>query len=276
MKLNFRSVTWTKKTILLSVLIGFVLIGLVYVGTIFSKGKIQDLPDIINEGRITVVIDSTSIGFSVVGDSVSGFQYEIVKLFADSLGVELVVAEENDLKAAIVGVENGDYQLIADFVPVTTEWQNNVLFTVPLLSSRQVLVQHIIGDSLRDIAITKQTYLNNDTVYVPVHSPNIMILKHLSDQIADSIHVLELDLSTEQIVRLVANKKIKYTICSDLFAKKLKLKYPTIDVSLPIGFQQQQAWAVSNKSPLLLNKLNEFLSDFIGSSAYWQIYRKYY
>jgi len=242
----------------------------------YFKNQIHDLPDILAAGRITVVIDSTSIGFSVVGDNVSGFQYEIVKAFADSLGVELVVVEENDLQASIEGLKNRDYQIIADFIPVTNEWKNEVLFTTPLLSSHQVLVQRFTNDYTKEIAIKKQTDLANDTIYIPIHSPNKIILTHLSSEIADSISILELNLSAEQIVRQVANGKVKYTICGELFAEKLKSKYPNIDVSLPIGFEQQQAWAVNKKSPILLEKLNEFLDDFIGSSAYWEIYRKYY
>lgn len=276
MNLNIKKINWSKNNIITVVLCLFVLMLSVGLWFYYSKNKIHDLPDILHEGRITVVIDSTSIGFSVVGDSVSGFQYEIVKAFADDLGVELVVSEENDLKASIDGLNNRDYQLIADFIPVTSEWQNDLLFTTPLLSTRQVLVQRIDNDSTKTVSISKQIDLGNDTVYVSIHSPNKLVLKHLSDQIADSIHILEMDLSAEQIVRLVANKKIKYTICSEIFGRKLKSKYPNIDVSLPIGFEQQQAWAVNKNSPLLLEKLNEFLDDFIGSSAYWKIYRKYY
>ena len=82
--------------------------------------------------------------------------------------------------------------------------------------------------------------------------------------------------STEQIVHLVALGKIKYTICDEQIAQQFKLQYPNIDVSLPIGFEQEQAWAVHSGSPKLLEELNSFLNDFIGSSAYWKIYRKYY
>lgn len=275
MRFNFKNKVWSKNS-KIAFIVAALLISIIVLGYYFSKNKIQDLPDILNDGRITVVIDSTSIGFSVVGDSVSGFQYEIVKAFADSIGVELVVVEEKDLKASINGLKNRDYQLIADFIPVTSEWKNDVLFTIPLLSSHQVLVQRLVNDSTKEIAIRQQTDLANDTVYVPIHSPNKIILKHLSNEIADSIIILEMNLSAEQIVRQVANGKVKYTICGGLFAEKLKMKYPNIDVSLPVGFAQQQAWAVSVKSPLLLEKLNEFLDDFIGSSAYWGIYRKYY
>jgi len=78
------------------------------------------------------------------------------------------------------------------------------------------------------------------------------------------------------MVCLVAKGKINLTICDEQFARKLKFKYPNIDVSLPISFAQEQAWAVHPDSPKLLESLNEFLDDFIGSSAYWSIYRKYY
>ncbi|MDD4970148.1 MAG: transporter substrate-binding domain-containing protein [Paludibacter sp.] len=240
-----------------------------------SKNRIHDLPGILDSGRLSVLTDSSSIGFSVKGDSVSGFQYEIVKAFADSLGVELVISEKNDLKACMDGLGAGDYDIIANLVPVTTEWGKNASFSIPFFASREVLVQRINTDLSKQV--TKHSQLANDTIYIPVNSPFKMRLIHLSNEIADPIHILELkNKSSEQMVRMVANGNIKYTICNEQFAQRLKKKFPNIDVSIPIGFAQQQAWVVHPNSPLLLEKLNEFLDDFIGSSAYWNIYRKYF
>jgi membrane-bound lytic murein transglycosylase F len=59
-------------------------------------------------------------------------------------------------------------------------------------------------------------------------------------------------------------------------AEQLVLKYPNLDVSLLISFEQQQAWAVHKDAHKLFEQLNGFLHDFIGSSEYWKIYRKYY
>jgi len=242
-----------------------------------SKNKIHDLPSILKSGRLSVLTDSSSIGFSVKGDTVSGFQYEIVKAFADSLGLELVITEKNDIKACMDGIGNGDYDIIANFIPVTSEWKKNALFTIPFFTSREVLVQRIWNDSSKSRFIKKHAELANDTIYIPVNSPFKMRLNHLSNEIADPIHVLEIkNKSSEQMVRMVARGKIKLTICDEQFAQRLKLKYPNIDVSLPISFAQQRAWVVHQSSPKLLEKLNEFLDDFIGSSAYWNIYRKYY
>ncbi len=241
------------------------------------RSQIHDLPSIMKSGRLSVLTDSSRLGFATNGDSVYGFQYEIVKAFADTLGLELVMTKQSDLKACMEDLKSGDYDIIASFIPITSEWKKEALFTMPLFTSRQVLVQRLNPDTIKTKFITKHFQLLNDTICIPYNSPYKMRLNHLSDELAGPIHILEIkDLSSEQIVKLVSDGKIKYTICDEQFAKRLKIQYPNIDISLPIGFEQQQAWVVHIKSPLLLAKLNEFLEDFIGSEAYWDIYRKYF
>ena len=97
----------------------FAVITLIYA----LNKKVHDLPYILKSGRITVLTDGSSIGFSEKNGNVTGFQYELVKVFADSLGVELVITEENDLKSGIDQLKTGDYDLIATMIPVTTEWK---------------------------------------------------------------------------------------------------------------------------------------------------------
>ena len=242
-----------------------------------SRNRIHDLPGIIKSGRLTVLTDSSSTGFSVKNDSIFGFQYEIVKAFADSLGIELVISEQNDLKTGIQGLKNGDYDIIASFIPITTELKKDASFTIPLITSRQVLVQRLNTDSVQKKHITKHSQLANDTIYIPENSPFKMRLVHLSDEIASPIYIIEMkNINPEQMAHLVAIGKIKYTICDEQIAQKLKKIYPILDVSIPIGFAQQEAWIVNPKSKKLLQKLNEFLNDFIGSSAYWTLYQQYY
>lgn len=241
------------------------------------RSRIHDLPSIMESGRLSVLTDSSRLGFSVKGDSVFGFQYEIIKAFADTLGLELVITEQNDFQANLEDIKSGDYDIIANFIPITTEWKKDAVFTKPLLISRQVLVQRIINDSTQSIKITNQLQLADDSIYIPLHSPFKMRLKNLSNEIANNINIFEMkNVSSEQLVRMVSNGNIKYTICDEKSASRLKLQYPNINVSLPIGFEQQLGWVVHPQSTLLLEKLNNFLDDFMYSSAYWKIYRKYY
>jgi len=267
------------------ILIGIAGIAVIFLVVLLStffgnhqlKNEIHDLPGILKSGRLSVLTDSSSIGFSIKDGTVSGFQYEIVKAFADSLGLELVISEKNDIKDCMDGLNNGDYDIIANFIPVTTELKSNVLFTTPFFISREVLIQRLSTTTSPTKLIKRHDELANDTIYIPVNSPFKMRLIHLSNEIAEPIHIIEIkNKSSEQMVRMVAKGKIKFTICDEQFARKLKLKYPNIDVSLPISFAQNQSWAVHPDSPKLLESLNDFLDDFIGSSAYWNIYRKYY
>lgn len=78
------------------------------------------------------------------------------------------------------------------------------------------------------------------------------------------------------MVKLVSTGKIKNTVCTEEQGLKLKKLYNNIDISLALGFNQHYSWVVNSKSPLLLEKLNAFLSDFIGSEAYWKLYSKYF
>ena len=264
---------------IIRIIIGIVIVAILIAAAVFvhqDKSKIHDLPEILEAGRISVVTDSSSVGFSIKDDSIFGFQYEIIKAFADTLGVELVVSEHNDMKTCVDGLLKGDYDVIASFMPVTTEWKNDVLFTNPFFTSRPFLVQQVNKDSAHAVII-KINDLANKTICIPENSPFKMRIEHLSDEIAMPINISEVKgKSPEQLVSMVSTGKIKYTICDEQFVAKLKMQYSNIDVSLPIGFEQHQAWTVHTKSTKLLSELNDFLTDFVGSTAYWKIYRKYY
>ncbi|HEY6914285.1 MAG TPA: transporter substrate-binding domain-containing protein, partial [Paludibacter sp.] len=127
--IKFEKISLNRKVLIgLGVVVLFLLVE-IFVFVRHKQNKIHDLPAILESGRLAVLTDSSRLGFSVKGDSVYGFQYEIVKAFADTLGVELVITEESNLKTCMEGLKNGDYDIIASFIPVTTEWKKEALFT---------------------------------------------------------------------------------------------------------------------------------------------------
>lgn len=236
----------------------------------------RDLKKIISSGKIRVVSENSTTGFNAQLDSISGFQYEILKKFAEELNVTVEIAMVNDLKECIDDLNKGKYDIITKYIPTTTEWLDDVSFSNPLIFSRQMLVQRIADDSDRPL-IESQKELAGDSIFIPLHSPHKMRLQHLSDEIADTIHIVEVeDVTAEQLVALVSQEKIRYTICHEQLSRKLARDYANIDASLPVSLSQPYSWALNNESPQLLNKLNEFLSEFIGSLEYWELYRKYY
>ncbi len=242
--------------------------------TIFKDRSTRDIDKIIDSGRLRVITDNSTLGFKIDKDSVYGFQYELIKAFAAKLGVELEIAENDDLRECVDELLNGEYDIVAAFVPVTTEYQDKVLFTNPIQVDRQMLVQRK-GDSAS--IVTKQYELANDTIFLPKNSPYRMMISNLSNQIADTIYVSELKNTIAEVaVKMVADGFITYTICSERCAKKMIEIYPNLDISIPIGFQQSSSWVIPKNAPQLQQRLNEFLFEFVGSSEYWKIYRKYF
>lgn len=263
-----------KKTVILvsSLIVALVLVVLIVVQI---NSGVRDFPEIVKSGRLKVMTESSSLGFSASKDSVYGFQYEIIKAFADIHGLELEIGQQNNYKAAIEELVAGDYDVFANLIPANSVEKSKLLYSEPLINSRIVLVQK--ADSFGNAPIKEQLMLARDTIYVTANSPYVKRLKNLADEIADTIVIVEMkEMTMEKMVEMVAENKLKNTVCVEQIAINLKLKYPEINISLPLGFTQELTWATHTESPLLMQKLNEFLSEFIGSSDYWDLYRKYY
>ena len=270
--------TTTKKIIYLAG--GMLLIILVVVVLLVKyntdSDKFRNLEEIIHSGKLHVVSENSSIGFNIEKDSISGFQYEILKIFANSLGIELEISIKNDLNNCINDLNKGKYDIIAKFVPITTEWNDIVLFSEPLLISRQMLVQRI-SEGEETGTIEHQYQLANDSIFIPLHSPHKMRLQHLSDEIADTIYIVELkNQNSETLAALVSEGKIRNTICHEQLSRKFIRQYSNLDASVPVSLSQPYGWIVNKESEDLLKELNDFLSSFIESREYWNLYRKYY
>jgi len=265
------------KLVLFAVIFFAVLFGItIFVGNGERNNGFRTLDEVISAGKLRVVSENSNSGIRIENGTISGFQYEILKIFADELGVELQVYTNNNLKESINQLHRGKIDIIAKYIPITTEWKDTVLFSVPLFASRQMLVQRISENGENQL-ITRQYQLAGDTIFVPLNSPHKMRLMNLSSEIADTIYIVEMKNQTaEQLIALIADGKIRHTICHEQLARKITRQNSNLDATLPVSFLQSYAWVVNKNSDELLEKLNEFLSNFVGSAEYWTLYRKYY
>lgn len=271
-----RRPAWKKIVLILLALL--ILIAAGYFLFFRNRNQVRDLPRILKSGRITVVTENSNIGFAVNNDSVRGFQYEIIKAFADTLGVELQISTLNDVRKSLEGVEDGEYDLMANMVPVTDDIPAKLVFSDPLMTSRLMLVQYAGKKDSADQKIIEEQYdLAGKDVYLPLNSPFRSRISHLAQEIGDTIRVYQYkDATVEMMVKFVAEGKIPNTVCPEEATNKFALLYPQLDMSLPIGFTQNYSWVVNKKSKKLEEKLNAFLDDFIGSTAYWELYHRYF
>ena len=266
----------TKKQSLIAIAVSVVLVIIIAIWVIVAH-QARDLDDVMDDKTLRVVTEYSSIGYFVEDNQIKGFQYELIKRFADSLGLSLDFTVEPDLQKSIAGVNNGDYDLIMRTLPVTLELKKELNFSEPLIKSQLVLVQRINKKDKDSSPIRGAMDLDSITIYVTPNSPYLMRLKHIEEELGIVIFTKSIpDVDTELLMAMVARGEIDYTIADEFTARFSQSFYPELDIDTQMGFKQFQAWGFSKHSPKLQNAVNSWLKEFTQTKAYRDLYRTYY
>ena len=253
------------------------ILAIVIVLVVFFSYQAHDLDDVLEDQTLRVVTEYSSIGYFVEDDQIKGFQYELIKRFADSLGVTLDFTVEPDLQKSIDGVNNGDYDLIMRGLPVTLELKKQLDFSEPLIKSKLVLVQRTDYKNKNKLAVRSTVDLDGITIYVTPNSPYLMRLKHIEEELGIAIYTKSIpDVDNESLIAMVARGEIDYTIADEFTARFLQTFYPELDITMQIGFKQFQAWGFSKHSFKLQKAVNDWLNSFTKTKEYRDLYRTYY
>ncbi len=237
----------------------------------------RDYNEIISSGELNVVTDYNSIGLYASGDSLQGFQREMILALEKEWGIKVNLFLENSLDENLEGLLTMRYDLVARNIPVNIKLKDTFAFTNPITLNKQVLVQRKqeYNDSVEPIR--QHLDLAGKTIRVANDSPVILRLNNLSHEIGDTIFIVEdPTYETEQLVMMVASGDIDFTVCDEKMAIRLAKVLPEIDIETDISFTQLESWAVRKDSPVLLDSLNSWLDRFKTTPAFKRIYRKYY
>jgi len=247
------------------------------------ENKISNLDIIRSKGVLRVVTEYNSISYFIYRGQPLGFQYEMLQDLADHMELDLEVSVSNDLDKNFLDLEEGKVDLIAMSLTITSERKSEVAFTIPLLQTRQVLVQRkpeqwdqMNSRQLETGLIRNQLNLAGKTVYVQAGSVYADRLRTLSDEIGGGIEINEVQLESEQLVHRVALGEIDYAICDENVGMVNTTYFPQLDVGTAISFPQHVAWAVHPSSDSLKAEVDAFLSEYRSTRDYALIYNKYF
>jgi membrane-bound lytic murein transglycosylase F len=248
-----------------------------------GKKKVTDLNEIRENGKLVVLTDFNSTNYFIYRGQPMGYQYELLQELADHLKIKLDVMVSNDLEESFNYLIEGKCNLIAINLTITKERRKYFDFTEPHTQTRQVLIQRK-PDNWRFLSkseqekqmIRNQLDLAGKTIYVEKNSSYAERLKNLSDEIGDSIFIEEVQEDSEQMISLVANGDIDYTVCDENVALVNQTYYPNIDVSTAISFPQNLAWAVQKGATNLKHEIDTWLTEFKKTTQYAIIYNKYF
>ena len=244
-----------------------------------------DLDDIIESGVLRVITSYSPTGYFLYKGETMGFEYEIFKRLADHLNISLEIVLAKNVDSVIPMLNRGDGDIIALGYTITSDRKEDVSFTDPYMITHQSLIQKkpdnwrkMTRDNIKDALATDIIELINDTVSVRQNSSYYLRLKEMSNELGDSIYIdiLEGETSDEQIIKMVSEGIIKYSIIDNHKAAIHKSYFPNIDVDTPVSLSQRIAWAVRKTSPNLLAVINEGLKVIKRKPDYNMIYERYF
>ena len=238
----------------------------------------RDYEDIIQSGVLRAVTEYNSLSFYALDeDSVAGFHYELLNAFAKDKGLSLEIKPIMSLVERWEEVKSGKYDILANDVLRTQTEGDSILFTHPILLSKQVLVQRKPKSSKDSLYIKSHLDLAHKTLHIVKGSPYKQRIENLSNEIGDTIYIEEIDkYGIEQLLALVAHGDIDYAVCDEGIAIASMKDFPQLDIDTPISFTQFNSWGVNKQSIVLLDTLNVWLDHYTKTKAFKKLRKKYY
>jgi membrane-bound lytic murein transglycosylase F len=228
------------------------------------------LEQIQKRGTIRMITTNNATSYYTYRDSPMGFEYDLAKAFADHLGVALeVIVPEWDTMFELLNSGQGDF--IAAGITITEPREQIALFSQPYMPVQQKFIHHKLKFGIKSIE-----QLAGKTIHVRKGTSYQERLEEIKASGIDlEIELLD-DVPTEEIIRMVSEKEIKFTIVDSNIALLNRRYYPEIKIGLPIQEEEYLGWAVKKTNEALLDQINQFIEMAEETGLLGKIYRKYY
>lgn len=253
-----------------------ILIVLILLVSCFKPFQVEKKPDILtfhkiqSRGILKAVTIKSSTSYFIYKGMPMGFHYELLHHFADYLGVKLQIKTVSFPEEAFKLVKSGEYDLIAFDLAVNEKRKEFLDFSIPLFITEEVLVWH---------NSKKNPFKDKIQPDAEIHLPATSYFDETSVQFKDFKNfkfTREDQFLPEDLIRLVAEKKISYTICNKIIAEALCQGYKNINYTSIKGQTIEYGWAVNKNSTLFLKELNSWLTELKETALYKYWFRKYY
>jgi membrane-bound lytic murein transglycosylase F len=245
----------------------------------------KDLDSIQRIGKLKVLVEYNATSYFIYKGIPLGFEYELLKKYADHMNLELEVTPIKNMDSIFVNLNNGSADIVAANLTVTEERLIKSGFTHPVLITQQVLIQRKPDNwlQLKRAVIKKQLLqspleLVGKKVTVSKGSSFYPRIQSLSNEIGGKIDidVVSGEFSVAELIEKVSTQEIAYTIADKNLATVHQWEYPNIDAHLTISLDQHIAWSTRKNATKLTASINEWLIDYQKTKYFSMLYTKYF
>jgi len=230
----------------------------------------RSLERIHEKGVIVMITQNSSNTYYIHRDQPMGFEYDLAREFARTLGVELQVKTTTWLRMfKMLLTRGGDF--IAAGVTAVPSRESFVEFSRPYDTIRQRLVLNGDHSYVRDYED-----LNGMTIHVRAGTTYQERLEELKEEGIGLKLVVLPDVLTEDLIQKVAQGEIEATVADSNIALLNKRYFPGIRIGMAISEEQPLAWAVRKRDSALIEAINSFLEKAESDGTLARIMRFYH
>jgi membrane-bound lytic murein transglycosylase F len=250
-----------------SALLIFVVLSIALFCSCTKKSALERIRE---DGQITMITRNNAHCYYIYRDEPMGFEYDLAKAFSNYLGVKLKVITPH-WERLLDMVNRGDGDFIAASLTITPSREELVNFSDEYLAIQQ---QAIIHKSNYEIQRIED--LAGKTVHVRRATSYEERLHELKGEGLDLTIEPHVDVPTEELIRMVAEKQIEVTIADSHIALLNRRYYPDVKIAFPIEEPQSLGWAVKKGEAELKKEVNEFFKRIKKDGTFAKIYEKYF
>ncbi|NIA19091.1 MAG: membrane-bound lytic murein transglycosylase MltF [Xanthomonadaceae bacterium] len=225
----------------------------------------------ITPGKLTVLIRNIPTVYYEGPEGKMGFEYDLVKAFADHLGLELKLKIVDSVTDILKAIENGEADLVAAGLTRTDEREKRLLFGPDYFTVQQ----QVIGN--RKYPYPKKVEeLQNFDLVVLKNTSYVEKLKGLQQQYPHLQWQETDEYSTDQLLEQVWLGKISCTVSDSNILAMNRRYFPELMVAFPISEKQHLAWIINKKKLRLRAKLSQWFATIKDSGQLAELKDRYY
>lgn len=235
------------------------------------------LPD-----TLRVITLSGSITYFEYKGEAMGYQYDLMKEYAESRSLPYIVEVVSSMEAIHSALSSGTHHLSITPEEVgASDSTAHLLYTGPEERSGLVLVQRKkqSQSSKSTIYIDDVTKLIGHTVHTIRGSREEARLHRLEEQLGGVINVVSVErdsLGVEELIGMVSEGHIDYLCCDSELAGIAATYYRDLDVRTVLGFPQRLRWRASPSARGVRADIERWSVGGQGKMAFNHVHRKYF
>ncbi len=223
------------KSILTSLIIGSLLIASSLM--LVRSTPPTQLEQVLEAGELRVVSSNGATTYYEGPNGLTGFEYSLVKGFADSLGVRLVIEDESNLDSLLSAVESKQVHFAAAGLTSLESKNRHLSFATPFMK----ITQQLIYNSRKGQPSDAEALRSKEVLIVsnPSHKERLTTLrKNFPD-----VHWREVDAEMIELLELVNKGEADYAVIDSSAYELNRYSYPKAQLAFDLSDPQPLAWA---------------------------------